>query len=504
MTAPEVVGAPAAAPDHRSRPRIRFRRRLGLRTRVILAFSIGALLLALVLSGLVLGITRTNLVSNRESGAVVRVATNANIVRSGVTPDGDPVGLLASLQTPDGARPIVFQRITDPTADGDCGPGWSAQDPEFSCETLPSALRETVLAGSPSKMRFVTGNDTKSLVIGTPVADINGAYFEIVSLESLDDTLSSISFTLFGASIATVLAGAAFGWYSARQILRPLDEVGGAARALASGDLDARILGLVDPDLEPIITSFNAMADSLEDRIEKDAQFASDVSHELRSPLMTLQASIEVLENNRGDLSERAQSALDLLAADLDRFRELVEDLLEISRFDAGVMHLDLDEVMLSQFVGHAVRNAGFETPVVIDDGVEIDDEFGDVVTALDKRRIARVVANLLTNAEKYGDGPTLVHVAADHETVRLMVDDAGEGVPEEDRDRIFERFNRAGQASRRGTGTGVGLGLALVDEHVRLHGGRVSVGDAPGGGARFIVELPRVEIDPERDEDLS
>lgn len=477
-------------------PRPRFRPRIGLRTRVILAFSIGALLLALVLSGLVIGVTRTQLVSNRESGAVVRVATNANIVRSSLGLDGGSANLdLGSLQTPEGSRPIVFQRIAG--ADGACGTGWSAQDPEFSCETLPVEIRESVLAGTPAKMRFVDRNDTKSLVVGTPIADVGGAYFEIVSLSSLDDTLSSISFTLFGASIATVLAGAAFGWYSARQILRPLGEVGAAARSLAGGDLDARIRRLVDPDLEPIITSFNGMADSLESRIEKDAQFASDVSHELRSPLMTLQASIEVLDNNRSDLSERAQSALDLLAEDLDRFRELVEDLLEISRFDAGVMHLDLDEVLLSQFVGHAVRSAGFTTPVVLDDAVELDEELGDVVTALDKRRIARVVANLLTNAEKYGDGPTGVHVVADDATVRIMVDDDGEGVPEEDRGRIFERFNRAGQASRRGTGTGVGLGLALVDEHVRLHGGTVSVVDAPGGGARFVVELPRVELHP-------
>lgn len=491
MTAPLTPSEPAST----SETRLRLVPRLGLRARVILAFSIGALLLALVLSGLVLGVTRTNLLNQREANAVVRVSTNASIVRSSIGPDADTINLLASLQTPEGSRPIVFQRaLADP--DGSCGSGWSAQDPEFSCETLPPEIRTAVLNGTPSKMRFVHRNDTKSLVVGTPVADIDGAYFEIVSLGPLDDTLSSISFTLFGASIATVLAGAAFGWSSARQILRPLGEVGVAAQSLAGGDLDARIRGLVDPDLEPIITSFNGMADSLEARIEKDAQFASDVSHELRSPLMTLQASIEVLDNNRADLSERAQSALDLLAEDLDRFRELVEDLLEISRFDAGVMHLDLDEVLLSQFVGHAVRSAGFETPVQLADGVTIDPEFGDIVTALDKRRIARVVANLLTNAAKYADGPIAVHVDADHEWVRIMVDDAGEGVPEEDRVRIFERFNRAGQASRRGTGTGVGLGLALVDEHVRLHGGRIWVEDAPDAGARFVVQLPRVELE--------
>ena len=479
--------------------------RLGLRTRVILAFSIGGLLLSMVLSGLVLGITRTNLVNQREANATRQVVVNAQNVRSGVTPDSNVSQVLQSLQTPEGSRPVLFQRTA--AVDGDPGTGWTAPDPEYGQNALPARLRSVVLDGQPAKMRFVhpiTGD--KSLAVGTPIADIDSAYFEIVSLESLDETLSSIAFTLFGASIATVLAGAAFGWYSSRRILRPLGQVGEAARALAGGALDTRIRTLVDPDLEPIITSFNGMAGTLETRIEKDAQFASDVSHELRSPLMTLQASIEVLENNREDLSERAQSALDLLADDLDRFRQLVEDLLEISRFDAGVMHLEPSEVLLSEFVRYAIRDAGYSLPVILDPLTKVDEEFDDIVTALDKRRIARVIANLLGNADKYGDGPTRVVLGADEEWVRIMVDDSGEGVPEEDRTRIFERFNRATAANRRGSGTGVGLGLALVAEHVRLHGGSVRVDDAPGGGARFVVELPRLLLDQddELDEDLA
>ncbi len=492
-----AVAAPAVPTVERVPRWRRFTPRLGLRARVILAFSVGALFLAMVLSGIVLGVTRTNLVNQREANATRQALINAQIVRSGVRPESNTLQVLQSLQTPEGSRPILYERAVTVTGSPDLQERWTAPDPEFGKDALPLALRREVLSGEPAKMRYVDPNGDKSLAIGTPIADLNGAYFEIVSLVSLDDTLSSISFTLFGASIATVLAGAAFGWYSSRRILRPLGEVGIAARSLAGGELDTRIRTLVDPDLEPIITSFNGMADSLEARIEKDAQFASDVSHELRSPLMTLQASIEVLQNNREALSERAQSALDLLAEDLDRFRELVEDLLEISRFDAGVMHLQLEEVLLSQFVGYAVRDAGYHrVPVVMDPDLDLTEDFDDVITALDKRRIARVIANLLTNASKYGDGPTQVYLDGDAHTVRINVDDDGEGVPEEDRDRIFERFNRAGAAHRRGTGTGVGLGLALVAEHVRLHGGEVSVEDAPSGGARFVVSLPRVELE--------
>ncbi|HEU5083955.1 MAG TPA: HAMP domain-containing sensor histidine kinase [Acidimicrobiales bacterium] len=471
------------------------RPRLGLRARVTLAFAVGALLLSMAMSLLVIGVARSNLVSQREASATSQVYLNAEILRSRVTPNADTSQLLSSLVRPEGSQPVLFQRSQqDPRQEGS---GWSQPDPEYGRSAIPEALRERVLSGVPAKMRFEhpTKGDM-SLVVGIPVPAFEGAYFEITNLESLDETLTSISFTLFGASIATVLAGAALGWYASRRILRPLGEVGNAARLLASGQLDTRIDTLVDPDLEPIITSFNGMAGTLEDRIEKDAQFASDVSHELRSPLMTLQASLEVLENNREALNERAQAALDLLAADLDRFRELVEDLLEISRFDAGVMMLELEEVLLTDFVRHVVRSSGYDIPVERDPAVEVDPELGGIITAIDKRRVARVLTNLLTNADKYGDGPVRVWVTADDEHVRIYVDDAGEGVPVEDRERIFERFNRASAAHRRGSSTGVGLGLALVAEHVRLHGGRVWVEDAPAGGARFAIELPRVELE--------
>lgn len=500
-TAPaDTGGAPTPTTAHERGGRLDWRgatRRIGLRMRVTLAFAISALMLSFGMSLLVIGVTRSNLVNQREATATQQVYFNAQNVRSGIRPDGNTLDLLSSLQTPEGSRPVLYERAAVIAGTSRTQERWTARDPEFGSEALPPALRERVLAGKAAKMRFThpTTGDA-SLAVGIPIADIDGAYFEIVSLQSLNDTLSSISFTLVGASLAVVLAGAAFGRSASRAILRPLGEVTDAARSLAVGALDTRIRALVDADLEPIVTSFNTMASTLESRIEKDAQFASDVSHELRSPLTTLQASIEVLENNRDDLNERAQAALDLLGEDLGRFRELVEDLLEISRFDAGVMRLELDEVLLTQFVTMAVRAAGYRVPVVLEEGVEIPEEFGDILTALDPRRLARVVANLLVNADKYGEGPVAVHIDADDERIRIMVDDDGPGVPVEDRERIFERFNRAGAANQRGTGTGVGLGLALVAEHVRLHGGTVWVEDAPEGGARFVVEIPRVELD--------
>ena len=206
-----------------------------------------------------------------------RWPTTPSIVRSRVSPDSDTLSVLESLQTPDGSRPSIFLR----SAGGRRRPRHRLDRPRPAVRTeRPSRLGCGPRCSTASRRRCAssTRTATRASPSARPIADLDGAYFEIVSLESIDDTLTSISFTLFGASVATVLAGAAFGWYSSRRILRPLGEVGNAARALAGGALDTRIRTLVDPDLEPIITSFNGMADTLATRIEKDAQFASDVS----------------------------------------------------------------------------------------------------------------------------------------------------------------------------------------------------------------------------------
>jgi two-component system sensor histidine kinase MtrB len=212
------------------------------------------------------------------------------------------------------------------------------------------------------------------------------------------------------------------------------------------------------------------------------------VSHELRSPLMTLAASIEVMDNQREEMPERARAALDLMVADIDRFRTLVEDLLEISRFDAGVVRLELEEVHLAELVMQAVSHATDD-----DVPVELDAGLAGVVVMADKRRIVRVIANLLDNARRYGGGASSVSLRRVGDEVQIAVEDHGEGVPASDRELIFERFNRGSASGRRGASDGVGLGLALVAEHVNLHGGQVWVeGRADGEpGARFVVQLP-------------
>jgi two-component system, OmpR family, sensor histidine kinase MtrB len=250
------------------------------------------------------------------------------------------------------------------------------------------------------------------------------------------------------------------------------------------------------------------MAAALQLRVERDARFASDVSHELRSPLMTLSASIEVLQARRDDMPERAATALDLLVADVARFQNLVEDLLEISRFDAGAVRLVREDLLVAEFVRQAVSVSS-----VRDAPVKVSEKAESLLIKADKRRLARVVANLIDNARIHGapatgadDDPTFgveVEVSeppGDPDPVAhvwISVSDHGPGVPREERPFVFERFSRGGGAGRRGSMEGAGLGLALVDEHVRLHGGRVWVEDRVDGepGARFIIELPAEEL---------
>lgn len=450
--------------------------RLGLRARITLAFAVGALLLSALLSATTWALTRENLVNQREDAASTIVYQNARIVRSRVTADADLQQILSSLSTPFGSRPVLHR-------DG----SYTSVTPAFGQDALPEELRAIVLEGQPARMSYEYRGE-KQMAVGVPLPAIDAAYFEIVSLDDLESTLEALGVSLVGASLLTSLAGAALGAWASRRALRPLGGVSTAALSLAAGRLDTRLATVSDPDLAPISQSFNQMAQSLQDRIERDARFASDVSHELRSPLMTLAASMEVLENQRSDLTERAQQALDLMVLDIDRFRQLVEDLLEISRFDAGVVRLELEEVHLAELVMQAVSHSTDR-----DVPVELDAELAGVVVRADKRRIVRVIANLLDNATKYGGGASGVALRRVDGGVHLSIEDRGPGVPEEDRDRIFERFSRGVSAGRRGSSDGVGLGLALVAEHVRLHGGRIWVeGRADGDeGARFVVELP-------------
>jgi len=468
----------------------RRRRRLGLRTRLTLTYAIAAALLSAFLAFTTFGLTRENLIKQREDTAVSRAFLNAVNVRNGLGSTTDDIeSLIGSLPTPEGALPVIEYK----------GNYYAKNTVGFNQNALPQSLRDEVTAGNPARMRF-SYDGQPYFAVGVPIPASNAAYFEGVSLKEAQRTLDNLAITLFGAAIITTLAGGLLGWWASRRTLAPLLDVGMAAEAIAGGRLDTRLRVGDDPDLDVLAVPFNHMAQALEDRVDRDARFASEVSHELRSPLMTLAASVEVLENSRDEMPDRAQTALDLLSADVDRFQQLVEDLLEISRFDAGAIKLHLEEVLVAEMVIQAVSVLG-------GGGVPVryDDEVSTVVVRVDKRRFARVLANLLDNADKYAGGATDVTIDLLDDVVQIAVQDNGNGVAVAEREVIFDRFSRGSEGGNRASDSGVGLGLALVDEHMRLHGGRVWVESRRDGqsGARFVVELPVVPLTPVDSDDL-
>ncbi|MGE0877654.1 MAG: ATP-binding protein [Acidimicrobiia bacterium] len=459
---------------------------MGVRARITITFAVGAFFLSMLLAGSTYLATRQTIVRQREKSVNGQVRVNAAYVRN-VLRSANPevIKLLQSLQTPGGAKPLVLYKGQ-----------WTPLSAQFGDDVLPKELKDRVVTdGRAAQMRFSFDGDPQ-LAVGIPLPDVEASYFEIVTQAELESTLRSVAAALIAGAALTTALGVVVGVGAARRAVRPLAQAARAAEAIAGGRLDTRLEPMEDPDLGQLANAFNNMASALQERVDRDARFASDVSHELRSPLMTLSASIEVIQSRRSEMPERAVAALDLLTADVARFQGLVEDLLEISRFDAGSVRLHFEDIDVAEFVRQAVAYSNDpDVPVVV------APEAVDTVIRADKRRLARVIANLIENARHYGEGATsvVIDVPPDGGSppayVWIAVEDNGPGVPAEERSLIFQRFARGSSAGRRGSGEGAGLGLALVDEHVRLHAGRIWVDDRPDGasGARFVIALPTV-----------
>lgn len=477
--------APKARSMKSDGPSRRWRiRPMGLRSRILLTFGLGSLALSLFLALATFNFTRSNLVDERTGSAINQ--TYADASRLAVDLQSNPTNIQTVLERLGADRPLVYLRGT-----------WTGNDARFSSSVIPPSLLKAVLQNrQPTTMRIEVENELV-LAVGVPIDSVDAAYFEFPSVDDVRSTLNSVNLALILAAGITTLLGVVLGAIAASRAVRPLTAASQAAQAIAGGRLDTRLAETEDPDLAVLTSSFNDMASALQLRVERDTRFTSDVSHELRSPLMTLAASVEVMQARRDEMPERAQAALDLLVADVFRFQGLVEDLLEISRFDAGGIRLNVDELLVGEFVRQAVAiSSAPDTRILV---AEIAEE---MMIKGDRRRLARVVANLIDNGRAYGGGELEVSVfVPDDEDppsqIWITVEDHGPGVPPDERDLIFERFARGSIAGRRSGSEGAGLGLALVDEHIKLHRGRVWVEDRLDGldGACFIIELPAERV---------
>ena len=444
-------------------------RRPGLRTRVMAGFAAGAFALSASMAMLSYELTSRTLMGGRERTALRAAYLDAGVVQTGLaTPDPDIVGVLRGLNTGTTRRALLYR-------DG----RWYAREADAGVtDAVPADLRRLVGEGELGMQRIRTDTGP-AIAVGVPLPGSTGFYV-IDSLHELDHTLRVLALVLTLVAAGTTAAGAGLGWYLARRALRPLDTVTAAAREITAGDLGARLDPATEPDLERLTTSFNQMVDQLSARLERDRRFAADVSHELRSPLQTLAAATSVLDRHRDRLDERAATALTLLSGEVDRFQHLVTDLLELARDDEP----QREPVDVAELCRQVCRSRGLSAEIVTA-------ERGAARWAVDRRRFAQILGNLLDNADRHGGGAVAVRLSPAAGHLVLEVDDEGPGVRPEDRGAIFDRFVRGPVAGARGDSDGTGLGLALVARHAAAHGGCAEVTDRPGGGARFRIELP-------------
>jgi two-component system, OmpR family, sensor histidine kinase MtrB len=454
--------------------------RLGLRARATLALALGSLVISVLVSTLTFLVARSSFVDAQRTSVVKVVNTHVEAVQSAVS-KATNVRLVLINQD---AEAILVR------ADG------NRDNNKLLLEDVPRALQTLLESKASAASQIVETPEGKRLFVGIKLPGLDGAkFFERATLGDVERKVNSLGRTLALVTALSTLGAALVGRSVARQVVRPLRNVADAAAEISSGRLDTRLQRSGDVDLDPLLASFNNMAATLQQRVEREGRFASDVSHELRTPLTALSTAAQLLQGRRDEFSERSQRAVDVLVSQTQHFERLVLDLLEISRFDAGAAEIHREVLHLPEFVRLVVA---INSPFVDGDGarVEIPVDDSEMIypeVSLDKRRVERVVANLLQNAANYGGGAVGVSLADvtenDQPYVRIAVEDDGPGVPDAEKTAIFERFAR-GQATKGHANSpkGTGLGLALVSAHVALHDGRVWVEDREHGGARFVA----------------
>ena len=345
------------------------------------------------------------------------------------------------------------------------------------------------------------GGVDPAIVVGSVLDVPTSGQYELYLVYNLSDTQQALSFvqgTLWlGLSTLVILIGAVT-YTVVRLIVAPVRIAAETSERLAAGQLEVRIPEKGDDVIATLARSFNGMADSLQRQITKLAalsqvqqRFVSDVSHELRTPLTTIRLASDVLYDQRESFPTATARTTELLHTQVQRFELLLADLLEMSRYDAGAVDMELEPTNLVRLVEDAME--AVET-LSASKGTELRLEApgGYFEAEVDARRIRRILQNLLGNAIDHGEGkPIVVYVDSNQTAVAIAVRDYGVGMSTAAMERVFDRFWRADPSRQRSTG-GTGLGLAISLEDAALHGGWLEVWSAPGQGSCFRLTLPR------------
>nr|WP_238162319.1 MtrAB system histidine kinase MtrB [Micromonospora endolithica] len=363
-------------------------------------------------------------------------------------------------------------------------------------------LRDAVATGkkaSQIRTGTVDGTRTKYLVYGSPVPTRFGQVelYYLVPLTRQDEAAATARATVVATGVALVLLLGLLAALVTRLVVTPVRVAARTAQRLSAGLLDQRMVVNGEDDLALLAASFNQMATNLQRQILRleemsrlQRRFTSDVSHELRTPLTTVRMAADLIFAERDEFDPAVARSAELLQAELDRFEELLTDLLEISRFDAGFAMLDAEPTDLVPVVNRVVdRLAGLAERVGV--AIELDVPSAPVIAEVDPRRVERVLRNLVGNAVEHGEAkPVLITLGLDDTAVAITVRDHGVGLKPGEEKLVFNRFWRADPSRARQTG-GTGLGLSISLEDARLHGGWLEAWGAPGQGAQFRLTLP-------------
>ena len=488
---------------------VAWRRSLQLRVVVLtLGMSLAVLL--------VLGFVLTSQITDRVLEVKVRAATEemdrARTTVGGIVGGEEARSLDSSLQL---ARNTLTSKTGPSSGSGLAGTfdavllvpgdGPRAATSVGPADQIPTALRDFVKAGQVSYQYSqvrTDGFDGRALIIGSPASAQGTTGMElylIFPLTNEESTISLVRGTMATGGLVLLLLLAGIAWLVSRQVVLPVRTASRTAERFAEGHLTERMPVRGEDDMARLAVSFNDMAESLSRQITQleefgnlQRRFTSDVSHELRTPLTTVRMAADLIYDHSEDLDPALRRSTELMVNELDRFESLLNDLLEISRHDAGVAELSVEAVDLRATVNSALGNVGH---LADDAGVEllVDMPADDVIAEIDARRVERILRNLIANAIDHAEHkPVRIRMAADEDTVAVTVRDYGVGLKPGEEKLVFSRFWRSDPSRVRRSG-GTGLGLAISIEDARLHQGRLEAWGEPGKGACFRLTLPLV-----------
>ncbi|GAA1906110.1 two-component system sensor histidine kinase AfsQ2 [Streptomyces sodiiphilus] len=484
----------------------------GLRMRLVVVFALVALLAAVSVSGIAYWLNR-DAVLTRAQNAALKDFRKSLGDHSGRLPENPSCAQLRATAAAMARSTQNYQVVlVDDSPSGErCA---EASDPSvFRLEMVPASLTEAVHQrrdegpdddAAPYHLywqRVVRGDDPY-LIGGAQVIEEGPTGYMLASLAPERDDLNSLAWSLGIATMLALVGSVLLAQAAAATVLRPVQRLSNAARALGQGELETRLPVRGSDELAELTRTFNGTAEALEQRVADlsareaaSRRFVADMSHELRTPMTAITAMTEVLEDEVDNLDPMIAPAVQLVVSETRRLNNLVENLMEVTRFDAGTARMVRDDVDIADQVTACIDARAWL------DAVELDAERG-IVARLDPRRLDVILANLIGNALKHGGSPVRVRIresGGTHEAgdqVVIEVADRGPGIPQDVLPHVFDRFYKASASRPRSEGSGLGLSIALENAH--LHGGDITARNDPEGGAVFTLRLPRGTRHPE------